>query len=173
MPYAVGEYYERVNDYDLEYQSQSEQDLPFWRELVMRYTPTHVLELACGSGRIGQGLLHIPGNFTLEGLDIEPAMLTSYQKILAREPAELQRRVILHQGNMSTYDLPHKGLFDLILLPFNSICHLYEIDNGLLSVLLMTILLLVVVSSLIPSCQTSTISAMLSTALRPSTWKMK
>ena len=53
MPYDMGEYYEHVNDYDLEYQSQSEQDVPFWRELVMRYTPKRVLELACGSGRIG------------------------------------------------------------------------------------------------------------------------
>jgi SAM-dependent methyltransferase len=131
MPYAVGEYYERINDYDLEYQSQSEQDLPFWRELVMRYIPTHVLELACGSGRIGLELLHMPGNFIFEGLDIEPAMLTSYQKKLEREPTKLQQRVILHQGDMSAYDLPHKGLFDLIFLPFNSICHLYEIEEQL------------------------------------------
>ena len=51
MPYNMGEYYERVSDYDLEYQSQSELDIPFWCELVMRYTPRRVLELACGSGR--------------------------------------------------------------------------------------------------------------------------
>jgi hypothetical protein len=44
MPYHMGEYYERVNDYDLEYQEQSEQDIPFWCELVMRYTPQRVLE---------------------------------------------------------------------------------------------------------------------------------
>jgi hypothetical protein len=48
MLYHLGEYYERSDDYDLEYQSQSEQDVPFWRELVMRYTPERVLELACG-----------------------------------------------------------------------------------------------------------------------------
>src|SRR6266516_1928060 len=51
--YNMGEYYARVSDYDLEYQSQSEQDVPFWCELVMRYTPQRLLELACGSGRIG------------------------------------------------------------------------------------------------------------------------
>ncbi len=67
MPYNMGEYYERVNDYDLEYQSQTQQDVPFWCELVMRYTPERVLELACGSGRIGIELLHSPGNFQLEG----------------------------------------------------------------------------------------------------------
>jgi SAM-dependent methyltransferase len=131
MPHAMGEYYERVDDYDLEYQSQSEQDLPFWRELVMRYAPAHVLELACGSGRIGIELLHSPGNFTLEGIDIEPAMLASYQKKLARASEEMQQRVTLHQGDMCEYALPNKGIFDLILLPFNSICHLYEIEQQL------------------------------------------
>jgi SAM-dependent methyltransferase len=91
MLYDMGEYYERASDYDLEYQSQTQQDVPFWCELVMRYTPQRVLELACGSGRIGIELLHSPGNFQLE----------------------------------------HKGQFDLIFLPFNSIAHLYEIEQQL------------------------------------------
>ncbi len=70
MTYAVGEYYEHADEYDLEYQSQSEQDLPFWKELVMRYLPQRALELACGSGRIGLELLRGPGDFLLEGVDI-------------------------------------------------------------------------------------------------------
>ncbi len=129
MPYNMGEYYERVNDYDLEYQSQSEQDIPFWRELVMRYTPQRVLELACGSGRIGLELLHSPGNFALEGLDIEPAMLNAYRRKLERESEQARARVTLHEGDMGNYQLPNKGTFDLILLPFNSICHLYDIEQ--------------------------------------------
>ncbi len=131
MPYATGEYYERVNDYDLEYQSQSEQDVPFWRELVMRYTPRRVLELACGSGRIAIELLRGPGNFYLEGLDIEPAMLNAYRRKLEREPEDIQQRVTLHEGDMSNYHLEHKGQFDLIFLPFNSITHLEEIEEQL------------------------------------------
>ncbi|HEY4383002.1 MAG TPA: methyltransferase domain-containing protein [Ktedonobacteraceae bacterium] len=131
MPYDMGEYYERVSDYDLEYQSQSEQDLPFWRELLMRYTPHHVLELACGSGRIGIDLLHGPGNFALEGIDISPEMLSAYRRKLEREPEEQRRRVTLHEGDISEYDLAHKGEFDLIFLPFNSIAHLYELDQQL------------------------------------------
>lgn len=129
MSYAVGEYYERVSDYDLEYQSQSEQDVPFWQELVMRYTPQRVLELACGSGRIGLELLHSPGDFQLEGLDIAPEMLATYQRKLALEPEAVQQRVTLHTGDMTDFQLEHKGTFDLILLPFNSIAHLYEIDQ--------------------------------------------
>src|SRR5579875_2478999 len=89
MPYAVGEYYEHADEYDLEYQSQSEQDLPFWKELVMRYLPRRVLELACGSGRIGLELLHGPGDFLLEGVDISQEMLAAYERKLRSE----ERRV--------------------------------------------------------------------------------
>jgi SAM-dependent methyltransferase len=131
MPYAVGDYYEHAEDYDLEYQSQSEQDLPFWKELVMRYLPQRVLELACGSGRIGLELLRGPGSFQLEGLDISEDMLAAYRRKLDLEPEALQQRVTLHRGDMSTYELPHKGEFDLIFLPFNSISHLYELEEQL------------------------------------------
>lgn len=129
--YTTDEYYHRVNDYDLQHQSFAEEDLPFWRELVMRYTPAHVLELACGTGRIGIDLLHCPGHFTLEGLDREPAMLASYQGKLEREPEEIQHRVTLHQADMCNYSLPNKGTFDLVLLLFNSIGHLHEITQQL------------------------------------------
>src|SRR5947209_12850810 len=105
MSYAMGEYYERASDYDLEYQSQSEQDIPFWRELVMRYTPERVLELACGSGRIGLELLRGPGNFQLEGLDIAPEMLAAYRRKLQQESESNQQRVTLHEGSMSDYQL--------------------------------------------------------------------
>ena len=131
MPYDMGEYYEHVSDYDLEYQEQSEQDIPFWRELVTRYTPQRVLELASGSGRIGIELLHMSGNFQLEGLDISPEMLNAYQRKLAREPEAVQQRVTLHEGDMSSYELINKGTFDLIFLPFNSIAHLYELEQQL------------------------------------------
>lgn len=131
MSREMGEYYERVSDYELEYQSQTEQDVPFWCELVMRYTPQRVLELACGSGRIGIELLHSPGNFQLEGLDISPEMLLAYRRKLAREPEAVQQRIRLHEGDMCTYQLEEKGQFDLILLPFNSIAHLYEIEQQL------------------------------------------
>jgi SAM-dependent methyltransferase len=131
MPYNMGEYYEHASDYDLEYQSQSEQDIPFWCELVMRYTPQRILELACGSGRIGLELLHSPGSFQLEGLDISLEMLNAYRRKLAREPEAIQERVTLHEVDMVDYRLEHKGQFDLIFLPFNSIAHLYEIEQQL------------------------------------------
>src|SRR5436305_12414531 len=115
MPSKMGDYYESASDYDLEYSSRTEQDVRFWCELVMRYTPQRVLELACGSGRIGLELLHSPGNFHLEGLDISPQMLAAYRRKLAREPEAVQQRVTLHEADMCDYQLEHKGEFDLIL----------------------------------------------------------
>lgn len=131
MVYAVGEYYAHVSDYDLEYQGQSEQDVPFWQELVMRYMPQRVLELACGSGRLGMALLHSPGSFQLEGIDIAPDMLHAYRRKLEHEPIPTQQRVTLHEGDMCEYQLPNKGQFDLIFLPFNSITHLYDLEQQL------------------------------------------
>ncbi len=131
MAYAVGEYYEHADEYDLQYQSQSEQDVPFWQELVMRYLPQRALELACGSGRIGLELLRSPGAFQLEGLDISEEMLAAYQRKLGQESTSIQERTTLHTGDMCDYQLPHKGEFDLIFLPFNSISHLYEIEQQL------------------------------------------
>ena len=131
MAYAVGEYYERVDDYDLTYQSQSKQDLPFWQELVLRYLPQRALELACGSGRIGLELLRGPGDFLLEGIDISEEMLAAYRRKLERETDTLQQRITLHEGDICDFELPHKGEFDLIFLPFNSIAHLYELEQQL------------------------------------------
>lgn len=131
MPYAVGEYYERADDYDIEYQSQSTQDVPFWKELITRYQPHKVLELACGSGRLGLELVRHADNFELEGLDISPEMLAVYRRKLSGESEALQQRVTLHESDMGTYQLPHKGSFDLIFLPFNSISHLYDVEEQL------------------------------------------
>lgn len=131
MTYRMDEYYRRIDDYELVCQSQSEMDIPFWRELIRRYEPTLVLELACGSGRIGIELLRDPQSFHLEGLDIDEHMLAAYREKLDREPDMVQRRVSLHHSDMCQYDLENKGQFDLIFLPFNSLGHLYETKQQL------------------------------------------
>jgi SAM-dependent methyltransferase len=126
MKYKMEEYYQHVADYELVCQSQSELDIPFWREFIKRYEPTHVLELACGSGRIGIELLRGSQTFHLEGLDINEDMLAAYREKLEHAPDAIKRRVSLHYGDMCHYDLENKGQFDLIFLPFNSLGHLYE-----------------------------------------------
>src|SRR5437660_12840590 len=113
MPYNMGEYYERVNDYELEYQSQTQQDVPFWCELVMRYTPERVLELACGSGRIGIELLHSPGALQLDGLDISEETLVAYRRNVAREGESVRQPLTLPRGDSSTSPEPHNDETDL------------------------------------------------------------
>lgn len=56
-------------------------------------------------------------------------MLKAYQRKLGELPEATQQRVSLHQGDMCDYDLPARGTYDLIFLPFNSISHLYEIEQ--------------------------------------------
>ncbi len=126
MTYQVEEYYRHIDDYELVCQSQSKMDIPFWREMIRRYEPASVLELACGSGRIGIELLHSPQTFQLEGLDINESMLAAYREKLEREPDAVKQRVLLHHGDMCQYNLEHMGRFDLIFLPFNSLGHLHE-----------------------------------------------
>jgi SAM-dependent methyltransferase len=122
----VEEYYERVDEYELLSQQHSAFDIPFWREVVRRYEPKHVLEMACGSGRIGIELLHAPQIFHLEGLDSNEHMLAAYREKLAREPETVKQRVLLHHADMCQFDLEQKGQFDLIFLPFDALGHLYE-----------------------------------------------
>lgn len=126
MAYKVDDYYRHVDDYELVCRSQSKMDIPFWRDLIRRYEPTYVLELACGSGRIGIELLHSPQTFYLEGLDINEQMLAAYREKLEREPDTIRQRVLLHHADMCQYHLENMGRFDLIFLPFNSLGHLYE-----------------------------------------------
>ncbi len=98
---------------------------------MLSSTKCRVILSSLRSGRIGIELLHCPGNFQLEGLDISPEMLGAYKRKLAREPEAIQQRVTLHEADMSNFQLEHKGQFDLIFLPFNSIAHLYEIEQQL------------------------------------------
>lgn len=129
MNYETKDYYQRIEDYELRCQAQSKKDLPFWKELVGHYQPARVLELACGSGRIGLALLDGQGSFLLDGLDIDEHMLAFYQDKLAHQPISIQQRVTLHQGDMSTYHLTHAGNYDLIFLAFNALGHLLETEQ--------------------------------------------
>jgi SAM-dependent methyltransferase len=123
--------YYRVNDYELESQNQSKMDIPFWLDLIKRYKCNDVLELACGSGRIGIELLRNLDTLYVEGLDIDDAMLAAYRQKLDAEQVTLQQRATLHHADMCDYDLEKKGKFDLIFLPYNSIGHLYETKQQL------------------------------------------
>jgi len=88
-----------------------------------------VLELGCGTGRI---LLPIArAGSTIVGLDSSRHMLERCREKLGAEPAAVQRRVTLHQGDLHDFDLGGGATFTLIIAPFRVFQHLTTIDAQL------------------------------------------
>ena len=86
-----------------------------------------VLELGCGTGRV-----LIPtarAGLDIVGLDLSPHMLTVCRQRLLNEPADVQTRVELVQGDMRRFDLGQR--FALVTLPFRPFQHLLTVDDQL------------------------------------------
>jgi len=83
-----------------------------------------VLELGCGTGRV-----LIPtarAGVQICGLDSSKYMLDRCREKLAAEPAEVQQRVELIEGDMC--DFQSNRRFDLVTIPFRPFQHLTEIE---------------------------------------------
>jgi SAM-dependent methyltransferase len=86
-----------------------------------------VLEIGCGTGRV-----LIPtarAGIEITGLDLSTHMLAACRENLGREPAEVQSRVQLVQGDMRAFNLP--GRFHLVTLPFRPFQHLTTVEDQL------------------------------------------
>lgn len=86
-----------------------------------------VLEVGCGTGRV-----LIPtarAGIDIVGLDLSTPMLSVCRERLKSEPAEVQDRVELVQGDMRAFNLPHR--FKLVTLPFRPFQHLTTVDDQL------------------------------------------
>ena len=122
QPYerALAEYYDHVPLY------ADRADVEFYAGLA-RAASGKVLELGCGTGRI-----LIPtaaAGCTIVGLDLSEAMLEKCRAKLAQQPAEVQQRVRLVQGNMAAFDLAEK--FSLATIPFRGFQHLLRVEEQL------------------------------------------
>ncbi len=96
-----------------------EDDIPFYVKLAK--SASSVLELACGTGR-----LTIPmakETKQMVGLDISEGMLMEARRKACNEGVNLK----LVRADMRVFHF--KAKFDLIILAFNSICHLYTRDD--------------------------------------------
>ena len=80
-----------------------------------------VLELGCGSGRLLLPLAR--AGYQVTGLDNSPAMLALARERLEREPAEVQQRVTLLEGDMVAFDRPGEQ-YRLAVVACNTIMHL-------------------------------------------------
>jgi len=114
----TAEFYDHVVPY------RERQDVAFFVELA-REAGGPVLEVGCGTGRV-----LIPtarAGFEIVGLDLSPSMLAVCRESLAQEPAEVQARVELVEGDMRDFDLGRQ--FHLATIPFRPFQHLTTVED--------------------------------------------
>jgi len=99
-------------------------DLVLWTELA-KQADGPILELACGTGRLVLPLAR--AGLDVTGLDLSQNMLTIARQKLGKEPAEVQARLKLVDGDMSRFLLDKK--FGLIFIAFRSFQNLLEREN--------------------------------------------
>lgn len=125
--------YERPADYDLEHVGDTA-DIDFFLSLLRRLQPRRVLELACGNGRVTVPLAELGATqgFDVVGLELVPEMLEAAQQKRATAPAATQERLRLEAGDMRTWRVAEgEPLFDLIVTPCSSVCHLLTLEDQL------------------------------------------
>lgn len=112
------EYYDHVVPY------RARTDVGFFVDLA-REAGGGVLEAGCGTGRVLVPTAR--AGVTIDGLDLSAAMLEQCRVSLAHEPAEVQRRVRLHHGDMRTAQLGRR--YALVTMPFRSVQHLLDVED--------------------------------------------
>jgi SAM-dependent methyltransferase len=116
----VAEFYDHVAPY------RERQDVAFFVELA-RASGGPVLEIGCGTGRV-----LIPtaqAGLEIVGLDASAAMLSICRARLAREPADVQSRAQIVEGDMREFDLGRE--FRLATIPFRPFQHLITVEDQL------------------------------------------
>jgi len=113
--------------YDSAYAIKSDLvDLPFYLDLALQ-AGGPVLEMGCGTGRV---LLPIAREgIEIHGLDNSAPMLRVLKAHLASEPADVQRKVHLHQGDMRRFRTNKK--FALVMIPFRPLQHMHTLPDQL------------------------------------------
>ncbi len=109
-------------DYVVPYRER--QDVAFFIEMAQA-SGGPVLEVGCGTGRV-----LIPtarAGVAITGLDLSPFMLAVCRENLAKEPAEVQGRVQIAEGDMRSFDLGQQ--FALATLPFRPFQHLTTVED--------------------------------------------
>ncbi|MFQ5612416.1 MAG: class I SAM-dependent methyltransferase [Anaerolineae bacterium] len=116
----VAEFYDHVVPY------RDRQDVAFFVEMAQESTGP-VLEVGCGTGRV-----LIPtarAGIEIVGFDYSTSMLAVCRERLAEEPAEVQARVDLVQGDMRDFELGRR--FALATIPFRPFQHLITVADQL------------------------------------------
>ena len=114
-----------ANYYDGAYAAKSDLvDRPFYLDLAKEIGGP-VLEIGCGTGRV---LLPIARTgIEIHGLDNAPAMLQILRDHITQEPAEVQRKIVIHEGDMRHFRGQQK--YPLVIIPFRPMQHMYTVDD--------------------------------------------
>jgi SAM-dependent methyltransferase len=99
-------------------------DLPFYLELARRIGGP-VLEMGCGSGRVLMPTAR--AGIEIHGLDSSAAMLGVLRNHIQGEPAEVQRRIVIHEGDMRRFRGRQK--YPLVTIPFRPMQHMYTVED--------------------------------------------
>lgn len=118
--------YDNPHEYDIE-NADVVEDITFWVEAAKRYKAKHILELACGTGRLTISLAK--AGLSVTGLDINEGMLERCSLKLPKEDEDTQKNLSSHRGDMRDFDFGEA--FDLIFIGFNSANHLVSIEDQL------------------------------------------
>jgi len=122
--------YQRPADYDLEHEEDG-RDVAFYCELVRRWRPARILDLACGNGRITLALAAMADDldFDIVGVDLAEEMLDSAREKSRERALAASPRLRLVRGDMRSWSTDEP--FDLALITCSSITHLLTLDDQL------------------------------------------
>ena len=96
-----------------------EDDFSFWLYWINKLNPKKVLEIGIGNGRLIKLLSNLVSNY--DGLDISKSIINDF----------LQENK-WYRGNLFNQDMKHiniDAVYDLIILPFNTFCYLYTLED--------------------------------------------
>jgi SAM-dependent methyltransferase len=110
--YRDGKSYDALNEFVT--------DVPFYLQMIEKFGEP-IIELACGTGRITIPIAE--KGFEIVGIDISEGMINEAKEKSTK--AKLDIRFI--ESDIRDFELNRK--FSLIVLPFNSICHLHDFES--------------------------------------------
>jgi SAM-dependent methyltransferase len=105
--------------------AQRKDDVAYYRAVAKKKRARSVLEYGIGNGRIAIPLARDGVNVT--GIERSAPMIDDLRARLAKEPADVRRRVTVKRGDMRKVRTGAR--FELVICPFNAALHLYTRED--------------------------------------------